>query len=58
MIRLEPATLTEYAAFGHLTIPLTWIFVFSLQVLVFVSIHGPSVRAPPTAPKLVTHEST
>ena len=58
MILRLPDTVTEKVACGHDTEPPTPIFVSEFQVLVEVSIHGPSFDDPPTEGKEVTQEST
>jgi len=55
--RLDPDSLNECEAFGHVFAPSTWIFVAEFHVPVDVSIHGPTLPAPPPL-KFVVHEST
>ena len=58
MIRLAVLMVTEKLAWGHDTAPSTAGLVSESQVLVVVSIQGPTVWAPPMDGKVVTHEST
>jgi hypothetical protein len=58
MIRRLPDTATEKVAWGQDTEPPTPIFVREFHVPALVSIHGPTVDAPPAEGKLVTQEST
>src|SRR5450631_3669349 len=57
-IRSAPLRVTENLASGHVTAPFTAGLVRGSQVLVAVSIHGPTTEAPPIDGKVVTQEST